>query len=85
MASLILFVRVHAFFTFKILVPVKTTTNTEAFPIGSQYVDDAQTGTVVVSANIDWTVDQYLVIAVQNTSAADTTRGSYIHVQVNKP
>ena len=65
--------------------PVKTTTNTEAFPIGSQYVDDAQTGTVVVSANIDWTVDQYLVIAVQNTSAADTTRGSYIHVQVNKP
>lgn len=64
---------------------VKTTTNTEAFPIGSQYVDDAQTGTVVVNANIDWTVDQYLIIAVQNTSAADTTRGSFIHVQINKP
>ena len=64
---------------------VKTTTNTEAFPIGSQYIDDAQTGTVVVNANIDWTVDQYLIIAVQNTSAADTTRGSFIHVQINKP
>jgi len=64
---------------------VKTTTNTEAFPIGSQYIDDAQTGTIVVNANIDWTVDQYLVIAIQNSSALDTTRGSFIHVQVNKP
>lgn len=64
---------------------VKTTTNTEAFPIGSQYIDDAQTGTVVVNANIDWTVDQYLIIAVQNTSLLDTTRGSFIHVQINKP
>lgn len=64
---------------------VKTSTNTESFPIVGGFTDDAQTGTVVVSSNIDWTVDQYLVISVQNTSAADSTISSFIHVQINKP
>ena len=63
---------------------VKTSTNTESFPIVGGFTDDAQTGTVVVSSNIDWTVDQYLVISVQNTSAADSTVSSFIHVQINK-
>ena len=63
---------------------VKTSTNTESFPIVGGFTDDAQTGTVVVSSNIDWTVDQYLVISVQNTSAADSTISSFIHVQINK-
>lgn len=63
---------------------VKSSTNTESFPISGVYTDDAQTGTVVVSSNIDWTVDQYLVISVQNTSAADSTISSFIHVQINK-
>lgn len=63
---------------------VKSSTNTESFPIVGGYTDDAQTGTVVVNSNIDWTVDQYLVISVQNTSAADSTISSFIHVQINK-
>lgn len=63
---------------------VKSSTNTEGFPIGGVFTDDAQTGTVVVNSSIDWTVDQYLVISVQNTSAADSTISSFIHVQVNK-
>lgn len=63
---------------------VKTSTNTESFPIVGGFTDDAQTGTVVVSSNIDWSVDQYLVISVQNTSAADSTVSSFIHVQINK-
>ncbi len=63
---------------------VKSSTNTESFPIAGVYTDDAQTGTVVVSSNIDWTIDQYLVISVQNTSAADSTISSFIHVQINK-
>lgn len=73
------------FSQFKRSLPVKSSTNTESWPIGSTFSDDSQTGTVVVSSNIDWTVDQYFIIAVQNTSALDTTRGSFIHVQVNKP
>ena len=64
---------------------VKSSTNTESFPIAGVYTDDAQTGTGVVSSNIDWTIDQYLVISVQNTSAADSTVSSFIHVQINKP
>ena len=63
---------------------VKTSTNTESFPISGIFTDDTQTGTVVVSSNIDWTIDQYLVISVQNTSAADSTISSFIHVQINK-
>lgn len=63
---------------------VKTSTNTESFPIAGVFTDDTQTGTVVVSSNIDWTVDQYLVISVQNTSAADSTVSSFIQVQINK-
>jgi len=63
---------------------VKSSTNTEGFAIGGSFTDDAQTGTVVVSSNINWTVDQYLVISVQNTSAADSTISSFIHVQINK-
>jgi hypothetical protein len=63
---------------------VKSSTNTESFPISGIFTDDTQTGTVVVSSNIDWTIDQYLVISVQNTSAADSTISSFIHVQINK-
>lgn len=64
---------------------VKTATNTESYPSGiGATIDEGVTGTAVTASNIDWTVDQYLVIAVQNSSAADTTRGSFAHLQVNK-
>jgi hypothetical protein len=73
------------FSQFKRSLPVKSSTNTESWPIGSTFSDDSQTGTVAVSSNIDWTQNQYFIIAVTNTSAADSSRSSFIHVQINKP
>ncbi len=73
------------FCQFKRSLPVKSSTNTESWPIGSTFSDDSQTGTVAVSSNIDWTQNQYFIIAVTNTSAADSSRSSFIHVQINKP
>jgi hypothetical protein len=66
---------------------VKSTTNTESMA-GNLNVnaDDNTALTVAVStSNIDWTVNQYLVVAVQNGSTADTSRSSFIHMQINKP
>jgi hypothetical protein len=65
---------------------VKSATNTESFPstAGAMF-DDAATGTAVTASNINWTVNQYLVIAVQNSSTADTSRSSFVHLQINKP
>lgn len=65
---------------------VKSTTNTESMA-GNLNVnaDDNTAVTTAVSANnIDWTVNQYLVVAVQNGSTADTSRSSFVHAQVNK-
>ena len=64
---------------------VKSATNTESFPstAGAMF-DDAATGTAVTASNIDWTVAQYLVIAVQNSSTADTSLSSFVHLQINK-
>jgi hypothetical protein len=64
---------------------VKSATNTESFPSTSGAMfDDAATGTAVTASNIDWTIDQYLVVAVQNGSTADTSRSSLVHLQINK-
>jgi hypothetical protein len=47
--------------------------------------DDNVSATVAVSAsNINWAVNQYLVVAVQNGSTADSSRSSFIHMQINK-
>ena len=65
---------------------VKSTTNTESMA-GNLNVnaDDNTAVTTAVSANnIDWTVNQYLVVAVQNGSTADSSRSSFVHAQVNK-
>ena len=64
---------------------VKSATNTESFPSATgANLDDGATGTAVTASNIDWTVAQYLVIAVQNSSTADTSRSSFVHLQINK-
>ena len=47
--------------------------------------DNLSVTTAVSTSNIDWTVDQYLVVALTNGSTADTSRSSFIHVQINKP
>jgi hypothetical protein len=64
---------------------VKSGTNTESFPSATgANLDDGATGTAVTASNIDWTVNQYLVIAVQNSNNADTSRSSFVHLQINK-
>ena len=64
---------------------VKTTTNTESYPSGvGATIDEGVTGTAVTASNIDWTVAQYLVIAIQNSNATDSSRSSFVHLQVNK-
>lgn len=65
---------------------VKTTTNTESMA-GNLNVnaDDNTAVTTAVSANnIDWTQNQYLVVAVQNGATGDSSRSSFIQVQINK-
>jgi len=65
---------------------VKSATNSESMA-GNLNVnaDDNSAVTTAVSANnINWTVDQYIVIAVQNGSTADTSRSSFIQCQINK-
>jgi hypothetical protein len=68
------------------VLAVKSSNNTEGFASAvGVFFDDTQTGTTVTSSNIDWTQNQYLIVAVQNASTADTSRSSFIHVQINKP
>jgi hypothetical protein len=75
------------YFQYARTLAVKSATNTESMA-GNLNVnpDDNTSATTAVSAsNIDWTVNQYLVVAVTNSSTADSSRSSFIHVQVNKP
>ena len=67
------------------VLAVKSATVTETLQAGGAATTDdvVFTGTVA-SNNIDWTVTQYLVAAVQNGNTADSTRSSFIHVQINK-
>ena len=73
-------------FQFTRSLAVKTSTNTETMA-GNLNVnaDDNTSVTTAVSANnIDWTQNQYLVVAVQNGSTSDSSRSSFIQVQINK-
>jgi hypothetical protein len=73
-------------FQFTRSLAVKTATNTETMA-GNLNVnaDDNTAVTTAVSANnIDWTQNQYLVVAVQNGSTSDSSRSSFIQVQINK-
>ena len=74
------------YFQYTRTLAVKSATNTETMAgNGNVNPDDNTSLSVAVSTNnINWTVNQYLVVAVQNGSTADTSRSSFIHAQVNK-
>ncbi len=60
---------------------VKSTTSTEVFGAGvSTILDDSQGGGVT-SANINWTVDQYLIVVIQLTIGTDSGVISFIKLQ----
>lgn len=64
---------------------VKSATNTESYPSGiGATIDEGITGTAVTASNIDWTVAQYLVIAIQNSNIGDSSRSSFVNLQINK-
>ena len=65
---------------------VKSTTNTETMAGNGNVNPDDNTALsfAVSTSNIDWTVDQYLVIAHANGSTADSSVNSFTHIQINK-
>ena len=62
---------------------VKSATVTQTASATSSVLTDASTFQgVVTNSNIDWTVAQYLIFAIQNGSAADATTLSYYEIQI---
>jgi hypothetical protein len=64
---------------------VKSSTVTETMQAGgSGNVDDVVLTGAVANNNINWTQDQYLIIAHQNVSSGDTSLNSFYHIQILK-
>ena len=65
-------------------IVVKSATSTEVFPAAvALNGDDAAVSTTGVSTyNIDWTQNQFFVVSVQNASAADTSRSSFLQAKI---
>lgn len=74
------------FFQYTRTLAVKTATNTETMAGNANINADDNTGIIIAVStnNIDWTQNQYIIVAVQNGSTGDTTRSSFIQVQINK-
>lgn len=74
------------YFQYTRTLAVKSATNTESMA-GNFNVnpdDNSVSSTAVSASNIDWTQNQYIVVAVANSSTADSSRSSFIQVQINK-
>ena len=68
---------VNNFGQFERRLVVKSATNTETFiTTVSVASDNATVINPASTTNIDWTVNQYLIFAIQQTTAGDTTTGS---------
>jgi len=60
-------------------------TNTKSFQAGGAAYDDMATSTgAETTSAVDWRVDQYIILAVQNASALDSTIGSGIILKIYK-
>lgn len=51
---------------------------------GAAYTDDTNFTGAEATAAVDWTVDQYIILAVQNASTLDSTIGSGIIFKIYK-
>jgi len=74
------------YFQYSRTLAVKSSTNTETMA-GNFNVnpdDNVASSSTVSANNIDWTVDQYLVVVHTNGSAADSSVNSFAHIQINK-
>lgn len=74
------------YFQYTRTLAVKSAVNTETMAGNANINPDDNTAlTIAVSTNnIDWTQNQYIIVAVQNGNIADVARSSFIHVQINK-
>ena len=74
------------YFQYARTLAVKSSTNTESMAgnLNVNADDNLSVTTAVSTSNIDWTVNQYLVVALTNGSTADTSRSSFVHLQINK-
>jgi hypothetical protein len=64
---------------------VKSSTVTETMQAGAgANADDVVLTGAVANSNIDWTQNQYLIIAHQNVSSGDTSLNSFYHIQILK-
>lgn len=60
---------------------VKSATNTEFFAATASLLSKSSQSTIAISSlNIDWTVDQYVIVAIQLTSGLDAAYSSFIKV-----
>jgi hypothetical protein len=62
---------------------VKSATQSEVIPTTTALGSDDGAASIVVSiVNIDWTIDQYFVVSIQNASSGDTSRSSFLQVKI---
>lgn len=61
---------------------IKTATNTQTVQANASVQNDAVVGNATqTNSNINWTIDQYIIFAIQNGSAADSSVLSYFQIQ----
>lgn len=73
------------YFQYTRTLAVKSAVNTETMAGNANINPDDTALTIAVSTNnIDWTQNQYIIVAVQNGNTADVARSSFIQVQINK-
>jgi hypothetical protein len=62
---------------------VKSATVTQTGNAPSSVLNDASSFQgVVTNSNVDWTVNQYIIFAIQNGSALDATTLSYYQIEI---
>jgi hypothetical protein len=62
---------------------VKSATNTQTGQANAAFPTDAVSGNATLTnSNIDWTVNQYIIFAMQNGAAGDSTVLSYYQIEI---
>jgi len=62
---------------------VKSSTNTQTGQASASFTNDAVVGNAsLTNSNIDWTVNQYLIFAIQNGASGDSTVLSYYQIEI---
>jgi hypothetical protein len=62
---------------------VKSAIVTQTAQANASIPSDAAAGSAnLTNSNIDWTVDQYIIFAIQNGSIADATILSYYQIEI---